>query len=601
MNTGAAATLKTMPDQHPHNLAEAQSRARELHHLGRLEEALELYDAILRAKPDHFDALHMKGVICRQSGNPTEAARLIADAIAINPKSANALCNYGFALADLRRFADAIANYDRAIELQPKHYNAHYNRGLALSSLAKYEDALAAFNKAETIDPHRFELFVARGQALFHLKRYGDALEACDRALDIKPNAGKALANRAAMLRKLKRYAEALTTIDNAIASEPDRGAWHNTRGNILRPLGRYEESFEALNKALALNFLDSTVFYNRGMTLMDWGRHQEAFADFEKALALNPNYSDAKFGRALTSLRLGDFERGWDDYESRWNVDEMQGFRQFSKPRWKGAESLEGKKILIHFEQGHGDTIQFIRYAALLAQRSATVLALVQPGLKELAATVPGIAGAYDKEAALPLFDFHCPLMSLPQAFQTRESTIPAAIPYMRADPARVRHWDSKLFDGKRLRVGLAWSGSPTHRLDRERSIALRDLEPFLALPEIDFISLQLKMTEADDSVIKNHPRFHHPGQNFSETAAIISTLDLVVSVDTSMAHLAGALGRRVWTLLAYSADSRWMLDRSDSPWYPTMRLFRQSKPGDWPHVVAPLPRLVKQLTREG
>ena len=362
-------------------------------------------------------------------------------------------------------------------------------------------------------------------------------------------------------------------------------------RGNTLHELKRFEEALASYDRALAVRPDYAEALYNRGLSLHELKRFEEALASCDHALAVRPNYTEAHWNEALLRLLTGDFRRGWVKYEWRWKNESLAPpKRNFSQPLWLGAEALAGKTILLHSEQGFGDTIQFCRYVPLVAERGACVILEVPRPLRELMSTLTGAEQIVSSGDPLPDFDIHCPLLSLPLAFGTRLETIPAATPYLRASSQSLMNWDTRLGPKRHRRIGLAWSGSPMNRNDQNRSIRLSSLLSLLDI-EATFVSLQKDVRSDDVTVLKDQGDLLHFGDaldNFSDTAALISTLDLVISVDTSVAHLAGALAKPVWVLLPFIPDWRWLLDRNDSPWYPTARLFRQDDARAWDAVIA-------------
>lgn len=388
--------------------------------------------------------------------------------------------------------------------------------------------------------------------------RRGDwqgCVDAATRALALQPAHAEALANRGAALRMLGRPEEALADYDRALATAPDSADAHNNRGVALGALNRHPEAIEA----------------------------------YTRALALRPSYDRARFNRALSRLVTGDFEGGWADHEYRWTGSEMQPVpRAIPGRAWDGREDLRGKTILVYAEQGLGDAIQFSRYVPLLHRSGARVLLEVHAPLTRLLESVEGADHVIPTGSPLPPLDLHCALMSLPFALRTRADSIPAPIPYLEAATADIARWRERLRDAPGVRVGLAWSGSRTLRNDANRSMALDRLAP-LAAPGRTLIAVQKDIRDADRAALSamGVRSFGEELTDFADTAALMESLDVIVSVDSSPAHLAGALGKPVWVLLPFSPDWRWMLDREDNPWYPTARLFRQSRIGDWDGVI--------------
>ena len=397
-----------------------------------------------------------------------------------------------------------------------------------------------------------------RGNALHELKRFEEALASYDRALALRPDYVEALANRGVTLHELKRFEEALASYDRALAVRPD-----------------YAEAF-----------------VNRGVTLHELKRFEEALASYDRAIALRPDYAQAHYNEAVCRMLIGDFDRGWQKLEWGWETEQLKNLkRKFSQPLWLGSDEIAGKTILLHGVHGFGDTIQFCRYVPLVVERGARVILEVQEPLRELMGTLPGAAQIVSRGEPLPDFDLHCPLLSLPLAFGTRPATIPSQTPYLRASPRAVTDWNARLGPRHRPRIGLAWSGRPEHNNDHNRSMRLSTLLSPLAGFDATYVSLQPEVRADDAPVLQGRGDILHFGEDlktYADTAALIANLDLVISVDTSVAHLAGALAKPVWILLPFIPDWRWLLDRDDSPWYPTARLFRQDETRGWDSVMA-------------
>jgi Tfp pilus assembly protein PilF len=465
---------------------------------------------------------------------------------------------------------------------------AFYNRGLDLQNLGRYEEAIASYDRALELRSDFFAAYLNRANVLQMLKRYDEALTSYDRALELRLNSAAAFSNRGSALQALRRYQEALASYDQAIALQPDFAKAHHNRGTVLLKLRRLEESLASSDRAIALSPVYAECHLNRGNALRGLGRMREAIASYERAGAIRPDYGDAHYNEALLRLLLGDFDRGWKLYEWRWQSSELgHTKRNITQPLWLGGTEIAGKTILLHAEQGLGDTIQFCRYVPFVAQRGARVLLHVPNTLNELMSSLAGLPRVIS--TAPPSFDVHCPLLSLPLAFGALPETIPAATPYLHAPAKLISKWAERLKSTRWPRIGLAWSGRPTHQNDHNRSIPLAALSPLFEM-DASFVSLQKDIRSSDADVLRGSTALLHFGDDlmdFADTAALISNLDLVISVDTSVAHLAGALARPVWVLLPNPPDWRWLLDRDDSPWYPTARLFRQDETGLWDNVI--------------
>src|SRR6266513_3972268 len=420
--------------------------------------------------------------------------------------------------------------------------------------------------------------------------RLAEAERIYQRVLEVDPNNPDALHLLGVIAHQVEKNETSLQLIEKAIRYNPSNPYFLNNRGNALQALKRYGEALASYDKALTIRADYADALNNRGTTLRVLKRYEEALASYRKALTIEPDYVPAHWNESLCRLLIGDFERGWEKYEWRWKCDHvLPATRNFSQPLWLGKEDITGKTILLHAEQGLGDTIQFARYAQAVAQKCAKVILEVEPTLRSLLSEISGAYKVLSRGEPLPEFDFPCPLLSLPLAFNTRPETIPATIPYLGARASVVKRWEDNLGKRNAPRVGIVWSGLSANVNDHKRSIALSRLAG-LAGPSVRLVSLQNEVRTEDEKALATNKQILHFGSelaDFSDTAALVSLMDLVVSVDTSVAHLAGALGTPVWILLPFAPDWRWMVDREDSPWYPTARLFRQPKIGDWDSVI--------------
>jgi tetratricopeptide (TPR) repeat protein len=485
--------------------------------------------------------------------------------------------------------------------VRPDFAEALSNRGLTLHELKRFEEALASFDGALKVRPDYAEALSNRGATLHELKRFEEALASFDRALEVRPHYAEALFNRGNTLRQLKRLEEALVSFDRALEVRPDYAEALSNRGNILRQLMRFEEALASFDRALKVRPDYAEALSNLGVTLHELKRLEEALVSFDRALEVRPDYAEAHCNGALCRLLVGNFDHGWEKNEWRWETEQLRKERRnFAQPLWLGSKEIEGKKILLHGEQGFGDSIQFCRYVPLVAERAAQVILEVPEALHELMGTLNCSIQMVSRGEPLPQFDMHCPLLSLPLAFRTRLESIPSATPYLRALPQAATRWTARLGTKDRARVGLVWSGRPGHKNDHNRSLKLSALLPLLDVDAV-FVSLQQDVRADDATVLKDCDDIFHFGdelKNFSDTAALISNLDLVISVDTSVAHLAGALAKPVWVLLPFVPDWRWLLDRNDSPWYPTARLFRQDHTRTWDDVILRVRRALHDFT---
>jgi tetratricopeptide (TPR) repeat protein len=509
-------------------LRDTLQRAIEAHFSGNLAEAARLYNRVLRASPKQFDALHLLGAIEGQLGQHGKAHRLLSMALRVNPNSADALNNLGNVLWAMKRYDEAAAAFEKALAIQPRLVPALNNRGNALRHAGRFEEALDAYQSA----------------------------------LAIKPD-----------------YAEALSNC-----------------GDALQDLGRPEEALAWYDRALAAGAAHPQAFTNRGNALRSLLRLEEALQMYARALAIDPNFAQAHVSEAMCRLLMGDWSRGWIELERRWDTDPLAAAkRDFKRPLWLGNQEIAERSILLHAEQGLGDTIQFCRYAPMVAGKGARVVLEVPAPLKSLLRSLVGVDVLIQQGEPIPPTDLHCPLMSLPLAFGTTLESVPSAPGYLTPDPEHVGMWRERLKPVPGAKVGIVWAGGQRRDPqagvgDRRRSMALSQFAALATVAGATFISLQVGEPAEEASsppAGMNLVDWTAELNDFADTAALVAALDLVISVDTSVAHLAGALGRPVWLLNCYESEWRWLLEREDSPWYPTMRIFRQSTSGDWTPVV--------------
>jgi tetratricopeptide (TPR) repeat protein len=571
-----------------------------LHQRGQLAEAEALYRQVLQAQPQHFDGLHLLGVLHFQRRRYEEAIHEIDLALKERPDVAAALNARAAALKELQRLPEALAGFDKALALEPDYVDALYNRATLLQELGRLERALVDFDKAIALRPDHVQAFNNRGNALRELGRHDAAIASYDRALALRPDYAEAWYNRSNALAGLNRFEDAVASCDKAVALKPDFAEAFNNRGNALKGLRRFDEAVASYERALALKPAYVDALNNRASALVQLKRFDEALADYDRAVAHKPDDSSAVWNRSLARLLVGRWREGWADYEARWQTGEMTPDRRhFAQPQWSGDTDIHGKRILLRPEQGFGDTLMALRYVRYVREMGAHVILEAPAPLKDLFATIEGIDLATQGEA-LPAFDVHCPLMSLPRAFGTRLETIPHEVPYLRVPTGNLDKWQRRLPQTRGLKVGINWAGNPNFKHDEPRSIGLARMLPLLAAADVQFFSLQKDLRPGDAEILQAHPQLTQLGpdiETFADTAAIVSRLDLVISSDTALVHLAGALGKPVWVLLQFVPDWRWLLDREDSPWYPTVRLFRQERIDDWSAVVEKATRELKRL----
>lgn len=534
------------------------------HQQGKLDEAAPLYEAILAASRTEQDALLNYSTLHLQRGNLTEAEALLSRLTTVHPKFAYGHYAHGNVLHALKRYTDASAAYDRALALDPKEPEFYHNYGVNLSAAGQDAEAIAIYNRALRLPnpsaASAFNLGFIHGQN----NALEEAIASYDTALRLNPNYADAHSNRAMILNRQYAFEDALEASDKAIALNPHLANAHNSRGNALFAMGRTKEALEA----------------------------------YYQANALDHGYVDPYWNLAVTHLALGDYPEGWALYECRWQTDAQKHLVQdLPAPLWLGNAPISGKVIYLYYEQGFGDFIQMARYIPLLLERGAIVLLETFPALRRLFEesfqhpNLRIIAG----ERPLPRLDYQCPIMSLPLAMGTTLATIPANVPYLKVPEEAQTRWRTKLGPKTRLRVGLAWSGAAHHKNDHNRSIPLEALRAILDLP-FEFHSLQKEIKDSDAPHLGAVHTHTESLADFTDTAALANEMDLILSVDTSVAHLAGALAKPLWVMLPrYSVDYRWLLNREDSPWYPTARLFRQQRGEQWAEMM---PRVAQALS---
>ncbi len=569
------------------------NRGAALASLGRFDEALSNYDQAIALKPDHAGAHHNRGAALAALGRFAAALASYDNALVFNPDSAETHTSRGAALASLGQPDAALSSCDMAISLKPDYAPAHYNRGNALRDLGRPSDALLSYDLAIALNPNFAEAHNSRGAALADLGRLEEALSSNERAISLRPNSAEAYNNHGATMAELGRFEEALPRYERAIALKPDYAEAYKNRGAALAALGRLEDALSSSDRAISLRPDYADAYANRAAALTNLGRIEDALLSCEQAISLNPDSVEARFNRGACQLAMGDFEHGWEGFEWRWKSRLGPEKRGLSGVPWLGDFPIAGKTILVHAEQGLGDSIQFCRYVPMLAEHAKVILDVPRP-LARLFSGLDGVDRIITGDDPLPQFDAWIPMMSLPFAFHTTLATIPAAIPYLRVDADRAAAWRIRLAGLPGRKVGLVWAGSPfsqqprAQAMDRRRSITLRHYAPLASIPGLCLISLQkgeaASQTPPDGMILQD---WTAELNDYADTAALVDGLDLIISVDTSVVHLAGALGKQVWVLNRYDQCWRWLRGRTDSPWYPSARLFRQQSPGDWSGVI--------------
>ncbi|MBF0346404.1 MAG: tetratricopeptide repeat protein [Magnetococcales bacterium] len=520
----------------------------------------------LRLQPDDADLLFTLGLIAIETRNLDEAQTHLRRGLSIRPDAPEALCNLGLVLLEHNRVDEAIHSLERALELKPDYPEALSNLGTAFQEQGRYEEAIDLYTRALTLKPDLPEIRSNMGHALQELGRLEEAVEQLQLALAQRPN---------------------------------DPGGLNNL-GNVYKQQGRYDAAIEAYQKALQQVPDHPEVHANMGALYLEQGQWDQALDWFNRVLAIRPDHPEGHLGLGLYHLTQGALEPGWQHYEWRWRTRGFihHGHRQ---PPWQG-EPLPGKNLLLHCEQGYGDSIQFIRYVPLVKKATgAKVVVFAPPPLFRLFATVAGIDHLSTHLDQLPACDAQVPLLSLPYLLGTTLATIPASIPYMGADPSLIPFYRDHLRSMPGFKIGIAWRGNPKHKNDYQRSMNPSFLRPLCSVAGCCLVNLQKDPTPAEQAVFAGCDHFIDLSgmlHDFADTAAVVANLDLVIAVDTAIIHLAGAMGKKAWLLLPRVGDWRWLRQREDSPWYPGLRLIRQLTPGQWQHcidvVVRDLPHLI-------
>lgn len=534
----------------------------------------------------------------RKAGRTAEADSLYRHILGQIPKDPNALNTLGILAHQAGQNEFAADLFRRATELQPDQAEFHDHLGMSLAALGRWEQAADSLGRAMDLEPGP-ETCLNLAHALRRSGRDGESMARYRQAVDLQPNFHAAHNNLGNLLRESGRLDDAIASYRRALELKPEYLEALNNLGSALLESGWPKQAIEQYQRATSLRSDVPELHNNIGKALRADGRTDESIGAHDRALSLNPDHADAHWNRGLMLLLSGRLEEGWDEYEWRWRVGEFKSPRRnFRQPLWTG-QPLRGRRILLHAEQGLGDAIQFARYAPLVAQAGGRVIFECAPELGRLMRTLGGVEEVVAPGQALPEFDLHCPLLSLPRAFRTTLQSVPNMIPYLQADRAIAANWKSRLrFVKDRLRVGLTWAGSAANPNDRNRSLSLETLAPLAECENVAFYNLQTGPAPAETergtfTLMNPPPEF----VDFADSAALISNLDLIITVDTAMAHLAGALAAPAWVLLPFAPDWRWLLDRQDSPWYPTLRLFRQPAIGNWEPLVRQLAADLNQV----
>lgn len=560
---------------------------------GNLTEAIDAYQRSLQLHPGAAKTHHGLGLALAAQGQRGPAVAHLREAVRLRPEDAETLAQLGVALAESGQRGEAIACFEQALHRHPESATTHNNLGIALAQEGRLTEAVASLERALQVQPEYAEACYNLASVLQQLGRRDEAITRFQQCLRSQPNHAGACNNLGLALTEAKKPHEAIVVLQHAVRLRPDMKEAHNNLGLAYTDLGRFAEAEASFQQALRLDSRYAEAHSNLGSAYKEQGRLEEALACYDMALRLTPDAVSTQYNRSLALLQQGDYERGWPAYEWRWRRPPTPP-RPFTQPCWDGAPRPE-QTILLWSEQGLGDTIQFVRYAALVKERVGRVVLECPPPLVALLSSCPGVDQVVAEGEPLPDFDVQAPLLSLPALCGTTLSTVPAQVPYVHSDPARVESWRARLAGACGFRIGVVWQGNPRHGWDRHRSLPLACLEPLARVKGVRLVGLQKgpgREQIADIArrfdVLDLGGELDESGGAFVDTAAVMQSLDLVVTVDTAAAHVAGALGVPVWLALAAIADWRWLRQRDDTPWYPSMRLFRQERLGDWRTIFA-------------
>lgn len=580
-------------------ISEMFAAALQCHQDSDFHEAEQFYRQVLAVDPSHAESLHLLGVLYHQNGRHDLALDLISRAITINSRIAFYHSNLGSVLRRLGRLDQAARSFRKAISLNPDYAEAHNNLGLTLQELKKFDEALSCFQRAASLKADFPEVYNNLGNLMGDKGQSNDAVSFYQKAIELRPNYSEAYNNLGAALKSLEKLDEAIACYRIAIDLNSKFSEAYSNLGITLFKNGQREEGFSFCRKAIDINPDLPEAHYNLANILASQRNLDEAIGCYRKAIDLRPGFSEAHNNLALSLLTQGDMEKGWQEYEWRWETTRMAPTRRsFKQPQWKG-EAAEGRTLLVHAEQGLGDTIQFCRYVELAAAKGLRVVMEVQKPLFRLLSNLKGIERIVVYGEELPTFDLHCPMLSLPLALGTTLANIPSAQSYLAVDNEKIEIWRKRMSGslGRGINVGLTWAGGKSTSTNYQRSLNPDHLLSLLDIPGLSFFSLQKERTLKSRDLELND--LMEEVVDLYDTAALIGNLDLIISVDTAVAHLAASLGKPVWLLDRFDSDWRWLIGRRDSPWYPTLRIYRQKQPGDWAAVIDEISLDLTQLVK--
>ncbi len=591
------------------------TRAGELHRNGNTQKASYLYEQLLQQEPRHLQSLHALGLIAFQNKNLSGAIDFLNKALDIAPDNASLYYDRALVFQSQNEFATAIKNYDLAIFLNNSFAPAHSNKGIALEAMGHKDLAIQCYELAICIDPSFASAWYNRGNICKALTAFEQAIFCYEVATTLNPNFWEAYTNLGLSWYALKMYQKALAAYDQALLIEPNQAVIHYNRANVYRTTQDFAKALAGYDCAVKLNPRFAPAYANRGLVRKDLNQLGEAAADYSLALGLDPALLEARWNLSIVDLTLGRWTPGWEGYELRFKHSELRdsvGAREFKEPRWSQDLNIAAKRILIYSEQGLGDAIQFSRYLLLLSRLGAQVIFEVQPALKRLFENLEGVTSLCIRGEVLPDFDYYLPLLSLPRAFQTQLETIPVPAQF-KLDATVLERWRNVVNQcsypitsaiqsyvntpfNPTKKIGIVWRGNPNHTNDHNRSLNLASLLQHLPSKFLYFV-LQKEISDDDSMLLGEHTNIINLSADLydlTDTAALCSQLDLVICVDTSVAHLSASFNIPTYLLLPFSPDWRWLMQREDSPWYPSLRLLRQSSIGDWGSVLLKLNHLL-------
>ncbi len=575
------------------------------HQAGNLSSAESLYRRVLEFNNENLDALYLLGTLSFQQKDYETAVELLKKAALIDSNHPDIYNNLGLACYELGKFDESVRFYEKGLILEPGFPECHNNLGLALSKLGRKEEAVDSFKRAIELKPDYIDAYSNQGYTLMETGKMAEAVTAFENAIKLNPDYLESHFNLGVTFYKQGRYDDAIKSYRNALQIKPGYAEAFNNLGVVLKAKGMVDDAISSFKSAVHINPEHVDAHYNLGNMLWGSGRHNEAIGCYDRALKFDTDHIEARWNRALLLLMTGNYEQGWQDYEVRF-ARKTPPERLFAQPRWDGSD-LSGRRILVYSEQGFGDTFQFVRLLPMVKARGGKVIFECQKELSSVLSLCDGIDEIIDQnDSGKPdiSFDTHIPLLSLPGVLGVRLENLPSKVPYVFVNAELIDKWRERLRVHKGYKVGIVWGGNPDYRYNSGRSCDLKTFGLVGQLPGTTLFSLQkggselAAVNQPDEFSIAN---LNAEPNNFSDTAALIMNLDLVISVDTAVVHLAGALGKPVWLILVHASDWRYLLKRTDSPWYPTMRIFRCPKSGDRTVVMRQMVEELRGILENG